>query len=146
MPAPADVQTANGGTTAGRAQAGDSVNFTFASTVDPGLVLTGWDGSPTTVTARIVKFGGSDSLIVQDPGNGMIWPLGGVELGAYYANDVDFAGSTMTASGNTVTVVLGPAGPGAVHTVSVPATMTWWCPTGTGWVSVTESGLADVEF
>ncbi len=146
MPAPADVQTANGGTTAGRPEVGDSVDFTFASTVDPGLVLTGWDGSPTTVTARIVTFGGSDFFIVEDPGNGMIWPLGGVELGANYANDVDFAGSTMTASGNTVIVVLGAPGRGSVRTVSAPTTMTWWCPTGTGWVSVTESGLADVEF
>jgi hypothetical protein len=142
MPAPADVQTTNGGATVGKAEAGDTVVFTFAGAVVPDLVIAGWDGSPTSVTVTISHLAGSnDALTVADSG-GTLAALGSVDLGGNYANTVDFTGSTMTASGNTITVVLGTPGSGNRHTVGSPTTMTWTCPTGTA----TESGAPDPEF
>lgn len=47
-----DVQTTNGGGTAGKITAGDSVAFTYSQLVAPGTVATGWTGGSLAVTAR----------------------------------------------------------------------------------------------
>ena len=142
MPAPADVQTTNGGATVGKAETGDSVLFTFAGTVTPELVISGWDGSPTAVTVTISHLAGSNDILTVADSGGTLTALGGVDLGGNYANTVDFAGSTMSAAGNTITVVLGTPGSGNRHTVSSPTSMSWTCPTGTA----AESGAPDPEF
>jgi hypothetical protein len=68
--------------------------------------------------------------------------LGSVNLQGHYAAAVTlFTNSTMTASGNTVTVVLGTRSHG-VPTVNSPSTMVWTTPNGTA----TESGPADTDF
>jgi chitinase len=143
MPAPSDVQSANGGATAGRAETGDSVAFTFAGAVTPSLVLSGWSGATTNVIVHLDHQGATTVLTVEDSGGTPIVELGSVDLDAHYTNGTgaDFTGSTMTASGNTITVVLGTAG-GNVKTVAVPTTMAWTTPHG----SVSESGVPDVEF
>jgi hypothetical protein len=142
MPAPADVQTSNGGATPGQAETGDSIALQFAGTVNPDLVLKGWDGSATPVTVVLSHFGGGDVLTVETPGGSMLWALGGVDLQGHYTNGVSFTGSTMTLSGDTVTVVLGTRGAGTMFTVAMPGTMAWLAPTG----FASESGLPDVEF
>ncbi len=142
MPAPADVQTANGGSTAGRAETGDSIALKFASTVNPDLVLSGWDGSATPVTVVLSHFSGGDVLTVETPGGSMLWALGGVDLQGHYTDGVSFTGSTMTLANDTVTVVLGTRGAGTMYTVVAPGTMAWLAPTG----FTTESGLLDTEF
>jgi hypothetical protein len=83
-------------------------------------------------------------LTVQDPGGATLWALGWVDLNGSYVNGVDvaFTGSTMTASGSDITVVLGTPSTSGLKTVSVPTTMTWVA--GFAWVS--EAGLPDVEF
>jgi hypothetical protein len=86
--------------------------------------------------------GADSSFTVQDSHGADLTALGSVDLVEHYTNTVDFMGSTMSASGNTITIALGmPSGSG-LHTISVPTTMTWTAPTGTA----TESGLPDVEF
>lgn len=141
MPAPADVQTSNGGPTHGRAETGDSIALKFAGTVNPTLVLSGWDGSATTVTVVLSHFSGGDVLTVETPGGSMLWPLGGVDLQGHYTDGVTFA-ATMTLNNDTVTVVLGSPGAGTMYTVALPTTMSWLAPTG----FASESGLPDVEF
>jgi hypothetical protein len=143
MPAPADVQTANGGATSGRAETGDSITFTFAGAVPPSLVLAGWSGAATNVIVYLNHVGATTLLSIQNSGGTTLTALGSTDLGAHYTNgtDVTFSGSTMTASGNSITVVLGtPAGP--PKTISLPTTMSWTA----GGSSVSESGLPDVEF
>ena len=140
MPAPADVQTADGGGTVGRPEPGDKLLLTFAGPVDPALISPGWDGSPKTVSVSFLHHASSDTVTVEE-GGVTIAALGSVELGANYASNVTFANSTMTASGATVTVVLG-TGTGGIHTVTDPTTMVWTTPQG----SATESGPADVDF
>jgi hypothetical protein len=142
MPTPADIQTANGGTTAGRAEGGDTVTFTFAGPVAPALVLAGWTGAAAPVTVHFDHEGARSTLGVEDATGDVITALGSVDLAAHYANAVDFAGSTMTASGNTIAVVLGTPSIGGLHTISIPTMMTWTAPNG----SASESGPPDVEF
>ena len=143
MPAPGDVQTSNGGSASGRAESGDSIDFQYAGTVNPDLVLSGWDGSATSVTVVLSHFSGGDVLTVETPGGSMIWPLGGVDLQSHYTDGVSFTGSTMTLSASdTVTIALGTKSAGTMYTVAIPGTMAWLAPTG----FTTESGVPDAEF
>jgi chitinase len=143
MPDPADVQTANGGATIGRAESGDSLTFSFTGAVPPSLVLAGWSGAATDVTVYLDHVGATTFLSVEDSGGATISALGSVDLSAHYTtgSDLSFPSSTMSASGNTITIVLGTP-VGSPKTVSVPTTMSW---TASG-TSVDESGLPDVEF
>jgi hypothetical protein len=142
MPAAADVQTQNGGSKIGKAESGDSVTFTFAGTVVPSLVLAGWNGGPTLVTVRFQNSAKNDVLSVRNASSGAtLFPLGFVSLGGDYSNTADFQWSVMTASGNTVTVVLGVLS-GHAKEKAAAAGMVWTAPTNT----VGESGPLDKEF
>jgi hypothetical protein len=123
-------------------EAGDEIVFTFAGIVDPSTILAGWTGSATTVTVRVVHRGATTAVSVDASGGAGITALGSVELTANYADNVSFSGSTMTASGSTITVVLGSPDSNAVHHVAIPTMMVWTAPTG----PAIESGLPDVDF
>lgn len=128
-----DIQTVPAGTT-GRADAGDRIVFTFSEAVDPASLLPGWTGgSAATVTVRIADGGtGADVLTVWDAANTSAVALGSVVLDRtdYVSAAVIFgtgsAPSTMTISGATVTVTLGPGSPSS-RTVSGTGggTMVW---------------------
>ncbi len=142
MPAPADVQTTNGGAHTGQPESGDSITYTFASAVNPDLILSGWDGTATAVTVRIAGSGNNDLLTVRNASTGFVLlELGAVDLNEDYADSADFTNSQMTASGSTVTIVLGTRS-GSVNRISIPRTMVW----GTFHGLVTESGLPDTDF
>jgi hypothetical protein len=139
----ADVQTTSGGGPHGKPAKGDSIVFMFTSAPAPSLILPGWSGSATTVTVLISDRGKKDVLTVLNPSTGTPIGLGSVQLAGDYADrqNVTFAGSTMTLSGITVTVVLG-APAGKVGNEQKNGTMVW---TGLGGTA-TESGPADNEF
>jgi hypothetical protein len=122
-------------------QAGDTITYTFNKSVMPYLVFFGWDGSPRPVTAVFGVQGGVSTVEIEDT-DGSLLPLGTVDLGAQYSTALQFTGSSMTASGATLTIVLGTPGPGTRTTISLPTTMTWSSYGGTA----IESGLPDVEF
>lgn len=155
-PSGVDVQTANAsGGTVGRAEAGDTITFTFSEPIEPGSILAGWDGSATTVTVRLVNNGAGDRVQVRNAANTSQLPLGTVNLGRtdYVSTTRNFTGSTMVMSGSTVTITLGTPS-GAVGTAAGNGTMTW-TPTATLYdraanacltTAVTESGPADREF
>ena len=50
----------------GKPEAGDVDHFTFAGVVNPDLILSGWDGSTTTVTAHFGTYRTNDWLYVRD--------------------------------------------------------------------------------
>jgi beta-glucanase (GH16 family) len=138
------VQATDGGGTVGLAQTGDVVTFTYAGTVDPDLILSGWDGSATGVTVRISGNGPNDALAVHDASDDSVLAgLGTIDLNGNHANgtSMDFTGSQMTLSGNTVTIVLG-APVGNAHRDTTAKAMTWSTPQGT----TTESGALDADF
>ena len=156
-PAAADIQTANvAGGTAGKAEAGDTVTFTFSEPVEPATVLAGWNGSATQVTVRLNQQNGTpgDRLQVWDAANTTQLPYGLIRLfGDYVGADMSFSGSTMVMSGSAVTVTLGTPS-GATSTFAGTGTMSWG-PTATftdragnacSTTQVSEGGGADREF
>jgi hypothetical protein len=162
----ADVQTANkAGGTAGHPEQGDSITLTFSEPIDPNSVLGGWTGSTTNVVVNldhtVPAFGNNDTVTVYNAANTTLLPLGTVNLGrAGYAPanaDVAFGesgtASTMTESGNAITITLGTPSETA-GTVSSSGTMIW-SPAGgatdragnhEGAGTRSESGTADKEF
>lgn len=175
-PGASDVQTANGGSTVGRAQPGDTITYTFSEAVDPESVLSGWTGASTSVVVHLidggcllnllVKICSADSFTVYDAANSALLPLGTVDLNRddYHgggligsAPDLTFGAggtaSTMVRSGSTIVITLGTASDTA-DTAGGNGTMSW-APSGTpydaaGNTSSTsaagESGSGDKEF
>jgi hypothetical protein len=135
-PSGSDIQSANAsGGTAGKAEAGDTITYTFSEPPDPNSILSGWDGSSTTVTVRIFNgliLFGNDFLRVYDSSNSTQLPLGQVDLGRNdYAGGLlglgeatNFTSSAMAISGNALTVTLGSPGAG-VTTAGGNGTMQW---------------------
>ena len=158
-----DVQTANGGSIAGRPELSDSITFTFSEPIDPESVLTGWTGAQTDVVVRInnnaVPLLSNDQLQVYDTGNTVQLPLGAVDLGRNdYVNANRTFGATgtkakMTRSGNSITVVLGTQS-GAGATAGGNGTMSWTPSTASydragnasSGTAAAETGAADRDF
>jgi hypothetical protein len=161
VPSAADIQTANGGAVAGRAEQGDRITYSFSEPIDPNSILSGWDGNAADVVVRLNNGALSqpDSTLVYNAANSIQLSLGTVALGnsGYVATSRTF-GATGTKSrivlaGNTITVTLGTAS-GSVTDPSVSATMTW-TPTSSAYdraanamntATRNESGPLDKEF
>lgn len=168
VPTSTDVQTTNvGGGTAGRAQTGDTINFTFSEQIDPESILSGWTGSSTTMAVRLIDGGctiifcSDDSFTVWNAANNALLPFGSVDLNQdnYHGggilgalSPINFTGSTMVQSGSSITITLGTAS-GTADTGSV-TTMNW-SPTTNPYdaagnaatsSSVNEGGGSDREF
>jgi hypothetical protein len=158
-PAGSNVQTANGGVTVGKPEAGDTITLTFSEVIDPESVLAGWTGSATNVVVRIVNQGGGDRLTVRNAANTVALPLGTVNLTgtAYVTVDRDFGAtgtaSSMVQSGTSITITLGTPS-GATGTQAATGAMSW-APVATATdragngcqtTVANETGAADVEF
>jgi hypothetical protein len=161
VPTATDVQTANGSTTVGLPQQGDTVTFTFSEPIEPVSILAGWSGAATGVVVRLTNGSGSgnDTLAVYNAANSAQLPLGSVNLGRadYTSANLTFGASgtasSMAMSGSTVTVTLGTQS-AAATTAAATGTMTW-TPSATATdlagnavstTAATESGAADREF
>jgi hypothetical protein len=158
-PTGSTIQTANGGATPGKPEAGDSVTYTYSEAIDPQTVLAGWTGASTNVVVRITQNGGGDVLTIRNAANTAQLPIGSVDLvgTAYVTANRDFGAtgtaSTMVLSGATITITLGTAS-GATGTQATTGTMAWTPTTtvtdlagNTCMTTVaTETGAADVEF
>jgi hypothetical protein len=157
-PTGTDVQTGNGGATAGLAEAGDKITYTFSKAIDPNSVLAGWNGASTAVVVRLNQ-ATKDTVTVYNSTNLTQLPLGTLTLGAtdYTTANLTFGASgtasTMVLSGNQIFVTLGTQS-AAATTAAATGTMSWTPsatatdasgnPTST--TAVTESGTADKEF
>ncbi|MBI2238936.1 MAG: hypothetical protein HYU54_10500 [Actinobacteria bacterium] len=157
VPTGADIQTANGSTTVGKAQTGDTVTFTYSEVMEPDSVLAGWTGPATTVTVRLVNGGaGNDTLQVWNAANAVRLPFGTVNLGgqAYIAGGTrNFTNSTMVQAGAVITITLGNPS-GGTGTEVAAGTMTWTPAVGATDAAgnacsvalAAESGVLDLEF
>jgi hypothetical protein len=176
-PKASDVQTTNvGGGTNGLAEQGDTLVLTVSEPVEPESILAGWNGTtPTNVTVRIVDNSllglglGNDVVQVFNEANTTALPLGSVDLGrsdyvtGLVGGKVKFGAtgtrSTMTMSGNTITVVLGTyEGEGVLGSNRITAGgngTAVWTPAATPYdramnamstAAATESGAADRDF
>jgi hypothetical protein len=110
-PAGSDVQTTNvSGGTNGKAETGDSITFTFTEQVDPFILLSGWDGSATSVSVRLVQNGGGDRVQIYNASNSVVLPLGTLFLNRtdyVGGGTTSFTGSTMVMNGSVITIALG---------------------------------------
>jgi hypothetical protein len=173
-PVAADVQTTNVGTI-GLAESGDSLVLSFSEPIEPASILAGWGGAATNVVVRINDNGllglplGNDSVQVWNAANSAVLPLGTVDLGRsdYVAGllggNVRFGASgtasTMTMSGNTVTIVLGTYNATPIldpaRTMAGASGTATWTPVADPYdraenamstAPTTESGAVDKEF
>jgi hypothetical protein len=158
-PSGSDVQTANGGSTVGLPEQGDTVTFTYSEPIDPDSILSGWTGASTSVVVRINNVGGGDTLQVWNAANSAQLPLGQINLGRTdYVNanrtyGASGTASAMVQSGATITITLGTAS-GAGTTAAGTGTMTWTPSTSAydragnacSAANASESGAADKEF
>lgn len=158
-PTGADIQTANGGATVGKPELGDSVTYTFSEPIDPERVLTGWTGGATNVVVRINQNPGGDRLSIRTAANSAALPLGAANLigTGYVTATRDFGAtgtpSSMTQSGNTITVTFGTAS--GTTTTQLTTGVISWQPTASltdragnscQTTVVLESASPDVEF
>jgi hypothetical protein len=166
-----DVQTQNGGATAGRLEAGDTMTFTYSRQMNPASISSGWNGAALPVTVRLqdgilLGLGGAgDTVDIQRSGAAV--NLGSVNLkGDYVRNrktstfSATMTATTVTVNGLPVTVVQVVVGSlvqgGALRTASAASGAAMvWTPSASatdlsGGASsvapVTESGALDVEF
>lgn len=158
-PTAADVQTANkSGGTAGKAEPGDSITYTFSEPIDPHSILANWTGAATNVVVRISNVT-NDPLTVYNAANTTQLPLGSVSTGRndYVSANATFGASgtasTMVQSGNSITITLGTASAGT-GTAGSTGTMSW-TPSASAYdragnagttTARAETGSADREF
>ena len=125
-PAASDFQPANKtGGTVGQAEAGDTATFTFSEPPEPCSILTSWDGTSATVTARITNSGPNDVLSIWDSTNTTQLNLGSVNLNGNCVQSTSTFTSTMALAGNVLTVTLGALSSGTVRTDAGNAVAAW---------------------
>jgi hypothetical protein len=158
-PAPADVQAGNGGATAGRIEAGDWIRFTWTETVSPASVLTGWDGTATAVTVKVLDANKRDTLEIDDATGTTQLNIAAtrtdVALGDDYVGADTVFNATMVQSASSITVTLGTLRSGGPVKTVATGTMTWKVSPATtdlagnlisATAGVTESGAIDADF
>jgi hypothetical protein len=165
----ADVQAANGGSTVGRIEAGDSITFTYTDQVNPATVTAGWTGADRAVSVRVRD---GNVLGLGHKGDTLDVLVGGtaVNLGSVsLKEDHVKSGRTLTFTGTmtagtttvggavrtTVTVRLGSlASGGGPRTATLPAAMVWTPSAGVTDLSgnagsaapTAETGILDRDF
>jgi hypothetical protein len=155
-PTAVDVQTTNGGATAGKPETNDTVTFTYSEQILTTSILAGWNGSSTAVTVHINNQGGNDRLEVWNAANTAKLPLTSTFLALtnnYVTADSTF-NATMVQSGPNITVTLGTLTGGTVTTDATTGLMSW--PSSATVTDIagnactgntaTESGAADTDF
>jgi hypothetical protein len=156
-PGGADIQAVNkAGGTAGRAEQGDTVTYTFSEPMSPASFIAGWTGAGTNVVFRITNTT-PDTFVVLNTSLAQL-PFGSAGLGstAYVSAAVDFTSSPAVMTGSTITVTLGPtSAPNNRFGTVTATTTTTWTPAGTptdlagnpmSTTAVTEQGAADSAF
>jgi hypothetical protein len=160
-PTGTDVQTANGSTTVGKPELGDTITLTFSEVIDPQSIQAAWTGAATSVVVRITNGGaGADVLTVRNAANTVQLPLGSVNLvgTGYVTITRDFGASgtasSMVAAGNSITITLGMPSAGTTMQPA-PGLNMIWTPSATATdragnaclaTPATESGALDLDF
>jgi large repetitive protein len=160
-PTGTDVQIVNTGATAGLAEAGDKITFTYSKAIDPNSILAGWNSGSTNVVVRLNNGSGSsnDTVTVFNSTNATQLPLGSINLGRtdYTGANITYGAtgtvSAMVMSGTTITTTLGTQS-AAATTAPATGTMTWTpsasatdaAGNAASTTAATESGAADKEF
>jgi hypothetical protein len=125
------VATNKSGGTAGKIESGDTVTFTYSEAIAPASVLSGWNGTSTTVRMRFTDNSTTDSFTVLDSSSAANVHLGSVATNGNYVSATTTFNSTMamSADGKSVIVTLGT--PSSVQSTAVTAkNMVWTVGSG----------------
>ena len=166
-----DAQTANGGATAGKLEANDTVTFIYTNQVNLGTVTNGWSGAATAVRLRVrdgnlLGLGNKGDTLDVQLASGTTVNLGSVNLKDDYlkSNKTVVFNATMTAgtttvagaSATVVTVRLGTLASGTgLKTVNAATASMAWTPSAAvtdlfgracSVAPTTETGALDREF
>jgi len=129
----------------GLAETGDTITFTFSEQIDPQSILSGWNGTATSVVVELSDGGctlvlcGADSFEIYNAAYSAMLPLGTTSLGndGYYGcanlgvicnkTPTTFVSSTMVQSTNSITITLGTqsGGSGTLHDLGSNTDMAW---------------------
>jgi hypothetical protein len=157
-PTGTDVQGTNGGVIS-RLDAGDTVVFTYSTTMQASSILAGWNGASAPMKVRVNNGGTSDSMEFYDNAN--TTPLGLLATGTALAINVDYVtaptvfNATIAMSGTNITVTIGSLVSGAVTSNPKSKSAMVWQTNAQALSSsgkptlpttVTESGPSDVDF
>jgi hypothetical protein len=129
-PTATNVQVANGSGTSHKMDSGDTLTFTWSEQIAPSSILSGWNGSSTTVTVRVTDNGTADTLSIWDAANTTRLRItSGVQDLLLRADRTDSAGARFTAtavqSGAGVTITLGALQSGNSKTYTKTNAMAW---------------------
>lgn len=114
--APSSFLTSNVTGTSGKADAGDTITFTYSSAPDPESLFAGWNGTSRTVSVVLADkslYGTTSDIIGIVDGSGNTTSLGYLTTGGDFANAgklITYATSTIALSGSTYTVTLSAPG------------------------------------
>jgi hypothetical protein len=159
IPAPIDVQAGNGGSIAGRPEAGDWVSFTWSEQVNPASVMAGWTGTATAISVKFVDGNRRDTLEVDNAAGTTELAIAAssadLQLNADVVGATVVFDATMVQTGATIKITLGAKrGTTAVKT-GAAAAMTWSVSAATtdlagnaclATAQVTETGATDLDF
>jgi hypothetical protein len=128
FPRGTDVQATNGGATAGRLEAGDTLRLTYSEPIAPASILAGWTGTSTAIRVTLAN-GSADTMDFLDAAGTarleLVDSSAGLSLaGNFITSSTAAFDATMAMSGNVVVVTLGNRIDGTLATAS-PGRMTW---------------------
>jgi hypothetical protein len=159
-PTGTDIQTANGGATAGRAEQNDTITLTYSEPINPTTVDASFTGASMAIRVSLTNRGGGDRMDFETTGGtrlNLVDNANGLNLGDtnYVSNTVTF-NATMIQTANTIVITLGTvnSGSGNLRTATSNSTMSWtpsasatdWASNSVGTAALTEAAPADLEF
>jgi hypothetical protein len=115
-PTAVDIQANTGN---GMVDSGDVITYTFSEPIDPNSILSGWNGTSTTVTVSFNDAGSNDNFTVTGTS------LGTVAMGGNYQKSTQTASATMVLSGSTITVTLTSSPSNGQENTVTSSTMVW---------------------
>ena len=138
---------------------GDAVTLTFSSVVNPGTVLSGWNGASTAVKVKFNNNGSTDNAVVQNT-SATNTALGTIGLGADYVKNngqeytLDATMSMVTVSGRSVVTVTFTSTSAIAEADDGTHTLTWattnsvkdWGGNTASTTSKSETAPADADF
>ena len=157
-PTGTDVQGTNGGVN-DVLDTGDTVVFTYSTTMLPSSILAGWSGSSAPIKVRVANNGASDAMEFYDNAN--TTSLGLLAAGTTLAINADFVtqasvfNATIVRSGANITVTIGSLVSGTINNTPKGKTPMVWQTSSQAQstagkptlpTTVTESGGMDLDF
>jgi hypothetical protein len=153
-----DIQTTNGGSTAGKLEANDVLQLTYSEAMAPGSILAGWTGTAQAIRVDVSN-GTVDAMDFHNATGAtrlnLVNSTTGLSLGANFVTTATVFNATMSMSGTVVTIKLGSKVNGTLNTSAATAAKMTWTPsslaTDTAGIAaltttVTESGTTDRDF